>query len=61
MANIAQLVERQIVALDAVGSNPAIRPKENPPGGGVRYLKSICKIQKISAQVVADTGIVISQ
>ena len=26
MANIAQLVERQIVALDAVGSNPAIRP-----------------------------------
>ncbi len=61
MANIAQLVERQIVALDAVGSNPAIRPKENLSGGRVRYLKSICKIQKISAQVVADTGIVISQ
>lgn len=27
VANIAQLAERQIVALDAVGSNPAIRPK----------------------------------
>ena len=30
MADVAQLAEHQIVALEAVGSNPIIRPKKKP-------------------------------